>query len=130
MDDKKKTLFTEAEVIFAYSRKEALADGVLINVSEPAREAGYSYPVAVTAALWSDICAIPESKGGQDCSGRLWDVLFMGRQAIRRAQPGQDTLLYRLIMHVGRTTYYTVKMVCGPGDEAEPVITLMRPEED
>ena len=120
----------DSDLIFAYTRCQALEDGMLINVSELAREAGFSYPVAVTAALWEDILAIPESKGFQDTTGRLWDVLNMGRFAIRRAKPGETELLYRLIMHVGRSTYYTVKLVCGPGDEGEPVITLMQPDED
>ncbi len=118
------------DVIYAYTRAQALEDGVLIDVSTMAKEAGFVYPVAVTAALWADINAIPESKSEQDVNGRLWDVLFMGRDAIRRAKAGGSELLYRLIMHVGRNTYYTVKLVCGPGDDASPVITLMCPEED
>lgn len=36
------------EPIFSYSRKQAIADGVLVDVSEMAREAGFKYPVAVT----------------------------------------------------------------------------------
>jgi hypothetical protein len=130
MENDKKSPFDNVEVIDAYTRKQAIEDGILVNVSELAREAGFTYPVAMTAALMAAIEAIPESKSEQDCVGRLWDVLCMARQAVRRAKPGETELLYRLIMHVGRNTYYTVKLVCGPGDDAEPVITLMCSNED
>ena len=130
MTNEKKNLFLEGEVIFAYSRKQALEDGVLIDVTDFAKDAGFRYPVAVTRALWEDIECIPHSKGFQDVDGRLWDVLWMGYIAIRRSNEASDTLCYQLIMHVGQRKFYTVKLVCGPGDEAEPVITLMRPDED
>lgn len=48
-------MFSEDDVIFAYARSEALADGVLVDVSDMAREAGFRYPVAVTQAVWADI---------------------------------------------------------------------------
>jgi hypothetical protein len=131
MNDEKKPFFSEDDLIFAYTRKQALEDGVLIDVTETAKEAGFRYPVAVTAALWADINAIPKSKQSwQDVQGRLWDVLCMGRCATLHSKKSGSTLLYTLIMHVGRDTYYTVRLVCGPGDEGEPVVTLMRPDED
>ena len=131
MIENKKNLFSDTDnIIFSYSRKEAIDDGVLIDVSGIAKEAGYRYPVALTSALWADINDIPESKDWQDSTGRLWDVLYMGQDAIRRSKEGGTVLVYSLIMHVGNRTNYTVKLVCGPGDDAEPVITLMRPDED
>jgi hypothetical protein len=130
MNDEMKTIFTDCDVIHSYSRKEALADGVLIDVSDLAKEAGFRYPVAVTSALWADINDIPESKSWQDATGRLWDVLSMGLNAIRGSKSGGTVLLYMLHMQVGRKTLYSVKLICGPGDNAEPVITLMRPDED
>lgn len=129
-----KPLFTHEDFIHAYSRADALEDGVLIDVSPLAREAGFRYPVALTQALWADIRAIPERAAGQDVEGRLWDVLFLGVQAIRAAQERgdvpSDSLFYSLSLPVGSRNAYRVKLVCGPGDAAEPVITLLRPEED
>ena len=40
------------EVIDAYSRAQALEEGVLVDVSVLAREAGIKFPVAVTRAVW------------------------------------------------------------------------------
>jgi len=130
MENDKKRPFNNVELIYAYTRKQAIEDGVLIDVSEIANEAGFVYPVALTAALWADINAIPKSRCEQDANGRLWDILWMGCNAIRRNKTSGSELHYQLIMHVGRSTYYTVKLVCGPGDDAEPVITLMCPNED
>jgi hypothetical protein len=130
MNNVKQPFFTDSEVISAYSRNEALEDGVLIDVSEMAREAGFRLPVAITEALWADIEAISERFTWQEVKGRLWDVLWMGIQAVRSSKVGGDTLVYGLHLPVGATTEYQVKLVCGPGDDAEPVITLMRPDED
>ena len=125
------SIWDGAEVIHTYTRGEALEDGALIDVTKTAQEAGFCIPVAVTAALWADINAIPASKRGlQDWEGRLWDVLWVGRAVAKRASRTCDTVTYQVIMHVGRKSIYYVKMVCGPGDASEPVVTLMRPDED
>lgn len=130
MNDDTNPPFDCGTLIYSYTREQALEDGFLIDVSEMAKEAGFRYPVALTNTLWADIHAIPESKAWQDAKGRLWDVLWMALAAIRADKAGGSQLVYKLIMPVGRTTYYRVKLVCGPGDAGEPVITLMRPDED
>ena len=130
MNDTKNSLFSDTELIAAYSRQQAIEDGVLVDVSETAREAGFRIPVALTAALWADIEAIPQSHAWQDVAGRLWDVLNMALYAIRSSKQGGSELLYTLEMPAGNTVVYRVKLVCGPGDDAEPVVTLMCPGED
>jgi hypothetical protein len=52
-------LFEGADLIHAYTRRQALAYGVLIDVTTTAREAGFSFPVAVTVALWSQYVRVP-----------------------------------------------------------------------
>ena len=55
----------------------------------------------------------------------------MTRFAIRLAPAGQTTLPVRLrIRQRAGHRLVTLKAVCGPGDDAEPVITIMLPEED
>jgi hypothetical protein len=41
------------DLIYAYTRAQALADGVLVDVSQMAREAGFKFPTAITADLHS-----------------------------------------------------------------------------
>ena len=113
------------EVISSYSRAQAIEDGVLVDVTETAREAGIKYPVALPRAVFERCVALPKRyRGLEDVKGRLWDVLSMFRFAARR---GGDTLLYKLI--VTRRTVI-LKAVIGPGDTPEPVITIMLPDED
>ena len=45
------------QVISVYTRAQALAEGVLIDAGPMAREAGFRWPVAITAAAWDDCVA-------------------------------------------------------------------------
>lgn len=120
----------QAEVIHAYTRADALRDGVLVDVSKVAAEAGITWPVAVTAAVWGRYVRVPPGVEHQDEAGRLWDVVFMLAMAAR-TRPAHE-LLYRLYVRNDnrRPRAVTLKAVCGPGDQGEPVITVMLPEED
>lgn len=116
--------------IYSYTRAEALADGALIDVTPMAREAGIRLPTALTVELMADVVTIPPAYAHEDREGRLWDVVWMARCAMMRAPADASELRYQLILHVGDSSQYTVKAVCGPGDDGAPVLTLMRPDED
>lgn len=78
------------ELIDAYTRADALGDGSLVDVSAAAREAGVVLPVALTRAVWEGCVAWTEADNErldtvQDADGRLWDVVWMLRQAISHA---------------------------------------------
>ncbi len=107
-----------------------LLRGVLVDVSEMAREAGFTFPVAVTRALWKDINAIPDAYDYEDVKGRLWDVLHLAIIAIKQHTNDSLELRYNLVLHVGDTSIYPVKLICGPGADFEPVITLSNPDKD
>ncbi len=127
------------DVVFTYTRSQALADGVLVDAGALAREAGFVLPVALTAAAWDDCVAWTEhscrKQIHQDESGRLWDVLVMAVHAIRThagAGASQRFWLHRVPRN-GRsvqTTPVQLKLVIGPGDAGEPVITILLPQED
>jgi len=122
------------EVISSYSRAQAIEDGVLVDVSSVAREAGIKFPVAMTSAVWGKYVEVPEGVKCQDETGRLWDILWMFRCAA--AKFSGSTLLFKLYVRnhnrerLNRNDLVTLKAVCGPGDDAEPVITIMLPDED
>jgi hypothetical protein len=123
-------------VISAYSRAQAIEDGVLVDVSSVAREAGIKFPVAMTRAAFEQTVTVPPGVVGQDESGRLWDVLWMLRCAIQRGRGGErvDFELYvrSASSHERLTRRDLVQLyaLCGPGDAGEPVITIMQPGED
>lgn len=125
-------MFDESDLIHVYTRAQAIEDGVLVDVTETAKEAGINYPVAITQAVWAEYVAVPDGVEGQDESGRLWDVLFMLAVAIRRSRERGDTLHYELYVRNDNrhTELVTLKAVCGPADDGSPCITVMRLEED
>jgi len=120
------------EVIHVYTRKQALEDGVLVDVSTLAKEAGLRYPTAVTAAVWAEYVAVPEDLSDQDETGRLWDIVWMLALRIRRERPEGTTLLFQLYVRncEEQADIITLKSICGPGDDGEPVLTIMLPHED
>jgi len=122
------------DLIFSYTRAQAIADGVLVDVTETAKEAGFRIPVALTQSVWAEYVAVPEGVEDQDEKGRLWDVLWMCRYGISRGNRDQAEILFKL--HVrndnreGEPPLVTLKAVCGPDDDASPCITIMLPDED
>jgi len=93
-----------AEIIAQYTRKQAIEDGVLVDVTEWAGPdqmmGGYRVPVAITQALWTAIEAIPKAAEGiQDVRGRTHDVLWMMGCYLRGAQKrGETTTLGKLTL--------------------------------
>ena len=116
-------MFTNDDLICSYTRAEALADGVLVNISERARRAGIRYPTACTAGVWSLIGTMPESCTVEE-SVRLAEVLAAMLAAIRRGgASGTDRVTFEAL---GASLWAQ----CGPGDTAAPVITVMLEGED
>jgi len=122
------------EVVFSYSRADALADGVLVDVSELAREAGFKLPVAVSDSLYHGYLTPPPelAKAGLSLEGRLWETLSVLRYAIK-ASPATDRLFFTVLFaQVPDAEPEPVDLlaICGPGDSGEPVITIMLPSDD
>jgi hypothetical protein len=125
-------MFEKRDIIHSYSRAQALLDGLLIDASKLAREAGFRYDVALTAAAWARCVSIPEGVIGQDEEGRLWDVIHMLAAAIRRGEGSEvDFQVHvRNSNRRGTPPAVALRAVCGPGDAGEPVVTVMLPGED
>jgi hypothetical protein len=121
------------EVIFAYTRRQAIEDGVLVDVTETAKEAGFRFPVALTRAVFDGFVTVPDGVVAQDEAGRLWDVLSMCSLAVRRSGSGREisfSLHVRNDNRRGTPPLVQLKAVCGPDDDASPCITVMMPDED
>ena len=131
--------FNEADVISIYTRSQAIEDGFLIDVSKTAKQAGFKIPVAISIIVWESYIAWNDKDNNrqtiQNTEGRLWDVLYMCYVAIKKAATNSASLLYQLhvIPKNGKSTkpkLVTLKAVIGGGDNGDPVITIMIPEED
>ena len=134
-------------VICRYTREQAIEDGVLVDVTATAHEAGIKLPTALTRAAYDQYVTVtPEMRGLQDESGRLWDILWMFSCAVRAGRITGSYGKFELIVALPegnewlanekpfegdrRRRLVTLKTVCGPSDDASPCITIMRPEED
>jgi hypothetical protein len=126
--------FADFEVISTYSRAQALEDGVLVDVSQLAKEAGFLIPVAVTRAVFAVLDPGEAlAAEGQSFEGRAWDMLTILRFAARAARNSSEVGFSPLfVMEPGRGPKpLALRSVCGPGDDAAaPVITVMLPNED
>jgi hypothetical protein len=128
-------MFENADLIHAYTRADAIRDGVLFDVSAVPREAGIRWPVALTAAAWAKCVAVPPGVACQDGVGRLWDLLWMLACAVRRGGSGSGSEVRFGVRVRNDNRDRTPPLVrltalCGPGDQGEPVVTVMMPEED
>jgi len=125
------------DLVHSYSRRQAIADGVLVDVTERAGPAGmlggFAVPVAVTAAVWAAIESIPDSLAGiVDVRGRLHDVLWMAACAARRAGPSHASFAsfaLRMPRRGIRKVLVQLVVAIGPGDDGEPVVTIGYPED-
>ncbi len=124
--------FEEDDLTFAYTRKQAVEDGVLIDVTAAAREAGFAVPLAVTPGAWSGCVRPTDGASGEDEAHRLREVLTTLRDAIWRTldwgrvdfavpRRGGDA--------DGTPPSFPLRAVCGLDAEAEPLVVVMLPRE-
>jgi len=117
-------------LVYSYTRAQAIEDGILINVTETAKEAGIKFPTVVTDHLNHSyiVPSLELAKMGQSIDGRLWDLLMMFR--FNACKSNSNILNYICLFQMkpgSEAVEKTIKAHIGPGDTAEPVITLMLP---
>ena len=100
------------EPVSSYSRAQAIADGVLVDITEQARQQRFVFPMAMTSALW-------ESCNGVEGVAEILKELHRGIKCIA----GGDQLMFIALCIL-------IKCVVGPGDDPAPVVTLMLENED
>ena len=127
-------LWKESDLISTYTRAQALADGVLVDITPWAREAGFTIPVAVTAAVWAILePSVALRQLGQSVTGRAWDLLMILRSAIHKA-PDRDRVHFAPLFvrepHDPTPRPVPLWALCGPGDDGAPVLTVMCEGED
>ena len=121
-------------IIYSYTRQQALADGFQVDVTTTAREAGITFPVFLTRAVFDRYVTVPPDVTAQDQAGRLWDIVWMLRFAILRARPGVERIPVALYVRNDNHRARLIKLIatCGPRDidNPQPAITVMLPDED
>ena len=77
---------------------------------------------------------VPPNVTGQDEAGRLFDVVWMLRFAIRRARPGHSRLPFAFYVRNDNRAARLVKLIATCGfldiDDPRPAVTVALPTED
>jgi len=122
------------EVIYGYTRKQAVADGMQVDVTTTAIEAGIRFPMFLTRAVFDAYVVVPAGVKCQDERGRLWDVVWMTRFGILRSSKDNSRVPIALYVRNDHRAARLVKLiaVCSAMDidDPQPAITVMMPGED
>lgn len=132
--------FGPEDLVFSYSRKDAIRDGVLVDLSAHPelspliKEAGFRLPMAITDTAFGRYIELSEQaiNAGQDIKGRFWDILVTLHHAIKKSDPRADTVVFQFysVADSAKPALARLKAVVGPDDDGKPCLTLMLPEED
>lgn len=133
--------------LHVYTRTDAIADGSLIEVpADLSRNAGIAVPVVVTATAWENCVRWDDTDADrtgnhlQDQTGRLWDVLWMGWLAARRARPTDSTPVPFEVSRIARDaepgpdgvepTLAKLLIALSQDPDGTPYVTIMDPLDD
>ena len=127
MDNNGNNPFKGNNVIFSYTRAQAIADGVLHDVTNTAKECGFRIPVAVTDTIWQRWVNVDHNQEllevGQSTEARLRDLLmvlwFRIKTLPKEAKTERLTFVVRFLMDAEKETVEEAVLTadCGPGDE-------------
>ena len=123
------------EVIYSYTRKQALADGVQVDVSQTAEQAGFRIPVFMTDTVFNGYVHVPEGmEGYENEDDRLKHILVALHNAIANSKTQQDRLHFRIYVcnNLRGAEIIDLYSVCAAVDidDPAPSITIMLPHED
>jgi hypothetical protein len=124
-------------VMHSNTRAQALADGILIDVTETGKDVGFKLSVAITEALQNRLTTTKaEAATGQDYGNRLWNVLWVAAFTIKLANRGSDTVTFTVVQQEidaksgqPQNVELRLRAVCGQGDEDELVVTIGCPKD-
>lgn len=132
------------DLIFSYTRAQAIADGVLVELKEAAAQ-GFKVHTVCTERVWRSVIEWPQANN-QLMAQYVREVallraaflavkakLAMEKAGIPDPQPERlDFHVRALVFDQGQpeTKDVQVYMLIGPGDTLDPVGTIMFPDED
>lgn len=114
-------------LISIYTREQAIADGVLVDLSKlyPSETRVFKYPVACTEVVWNKIKKYADQHGNP----AVWDLCWMSIKA-KTTIISESEHLFECNVPIDAKRPTEFKIHCGAGDNYEPVITIMMPYED
>lgn len=126
--------FDSTAVVFRYTRRMAIADGVLVDatqgdLAEVSREHFPNYHLAMTGSVFALLERAVESDDGQEFAGLWHDILWMSRVCPVRLVSGGHTFKVG-IRDAHTLRWHELQILFRGGDNGEPCATVMLPDED
>lgn len=110
------------------ARRDAIDDGDLIEITRMGRDIGITFPLAVSARAAQSMVPFPNIPQ-ETVTENLWDTLHAFRDKARMTNAEEFEFQASLYQN-GLVPTITFKAAVSPGDDGEPVITIMMPDED
>jgi hypothetical protein len=120
------------ETVFAYTRQNAIDDGIFVDITETAKEAGFKYHTVVTRNLFDTHIqpTVSQEAMGQSIAGRLWDVVWMASCCFRGVIGKIDgNMAVFPVTFSGKTVDLWAFMEATSPDDPTPAINIMLPED-
>ncbi|MHC1790216.1 DUF6573 family protein [Solidesulfovibrio sp.] len=100
-------------VIYSYTRAQAIEDGVLIDITADAQAHGFKVHTVVTDNLYHQYVEVPnglDGSFGQSSAGRLHDLLTLALFAARSSK-GTDRVYFKVDFLMGPGRSETVDII-------------------
>lgn len=121
------------DVIYSYTRKQALEDGVLVDLTKWGKASekfpsGFTCSVAFTNTLWVAVQNLPNLNIGlRQIKDRSIDVIYQGAKALREAMTHhEDEAVFDVVLpQKGKAEVKEQLLIqFHEGDEGEPAVTI------
>ncbi|KAF5048632.1 MAG: helix-turn-helix domain-containing protein [Methanoculleus sp.] len=110
------------------TRQDAIDDGDLIEITRMGRDIGITLPLAVSARAAESMVPFPNIPQ-ETVTENLWDTLHAFRD--KACTTTEEEFEFQVSLYQnGFVPTLTFKATVSPGDDGEPVITIMMPDED
>lgn len=119
-------------LVFRYTRAQAIADGVLSDLTQgefaEVTRSHFKVHVACTALVFAQLNEVVEAGDG-DWKGILNDIYSVGKSPFTRVEFVGNGEERHFTVTFGMKAF-ALKIHAGPGDDGELVLTLMEENED
>ena len=119
-------MFDEGDLVFSYTRKQAIDDGVLIDITEIAKHYGFIVPVAMNVSTYHE-CFMDDGELDEEMLRDYLCLLLMNINLGRFADGRKD--LVEIFFEGKRKQRFKIWNHVGPGDEGEAVMTICFPQD-
>lgn len=120
------------EYIFSYSRHDAIEDGVLVDVTQYAKELGIKLETVFTRSLMEAVLDIPQSHSYQDERARCHDILFIALLALKKIIKDKEPQgSFQVHLHTSNEEDSPKLLIISlhDDDHGKPCITIGFPED-